>query len=357
MQTNKREIAVGAHVLRMAIRKDIPLIMDFIDRHWERGCLLSRDRAYFEYEYVVDDNVNFVIAVHEETGKIGGVQGLIQCSKRLPFDAFGVMWIADPKSGTKFLGMCLTENAPYISGARYCFGVGLYEKTAAALISCMYQDAIVFRLQHYYRLASRDVFKMAVVREKRHVDCKAEEECKLIPIPTMTHLLSWVDLDLIRNPETSVPYKDAWYLEHRYFNHPYYQFNIWGIETSPGKIKGLLIGRAVRARGATALRIVDFWGDCASLPGIGLELDRIMDATGAEYIDFYCSAIPDTYLRRAGFVLRDTKDPNVIPNYFEPFVQENVDVIVSGGDVPLFKGDGDQGRPKRLRLPTEWKKR
>ena len=79
---------VGQHVIRIAEMGDIPFIMDFLDNYWEKGCLLSRDRAYFEYEFVVDERVNFVVASHKDTGSVDAVHGFIQCSQTIPYDIF-----------------------------------------------------------------------------------------------------------------------------------------------------------------------------------------------------------------------------------------------------------------------------
>ena len=68
---------------------------------------------------------------------------------------------------------------------------------------------------------------------------------------------------------------------------------------------------------------------------------------GYEYIDFYLYGIEDDILRDAGFVLQDD-DVNIIPNYFEPFVQKNISLDFyadSLEEIILFKGDGDQDRP------------
>ena len=345
-----KKIAVGNHVIRMAEMDDIPFIMDFFDKYWEKGCLISRDRAYFEYEHVVDGRVNFVVAAHKETGSIDAVQGLIQCSKKNPHDAFGVLWVCKPKSGTKFLGVALDEHNVEVSGIRgKLVGVGIRAETGVEVLKTFYGIRHT-KMNHYYRLAKRDVFSIAVVTAPRRVPGTTSEK-KLIPIPTMQHLLDWFDLSTLQD----VPmYKDAWYIEHRYFNHPYYRFNIWGIEESPSYVTGLLVGRIVCCKNSSALRIMDFFGPDNALDGIGSELDLIMDAGNIEYTDFYCTEIAHEHLENAGFVLRNDSDPNIIPNHFEPFEQKNVDIFCSPYGFRLFKGDADQGRPKRLRLPAEW---
>jgi len=350
-------VSTNKHVIRMATLDEVPFIMDFIDKYWGNGCLLSRDRAYFEYEFVIDKQVNFVVAVHKDTGAIDATIGLIQCTKNKPSAAFAVMWVCKPKSGTKFLGMILNENLYRISNFWPISGVGLRENTAANIITNVIDDGHykVAKLAHYYRLACRDAFYVANIVDVRRSDDIGSSK-KLIPIPTACCLRSWLDFDSL--PKTPM-YKDAWYIEHRYFNHPYYDFNIWGIESSPGNITGLLVGRAVHHNNSACLRIVDFFGDNDALEGIGRELDSIMEANDMEYTDFYCAGIPHETMLKAGFVLRDETDKNIIPNHFEPYEEKNVDILWSaygaGDDLRIFKGDGDQGRPKKLRLPSDWK--
>ena len=347
------EIFVGKHVIRMATIEDIPFIMDFLDKHWEKGCLLSRDRAYFEYEFVVDGRVNFVVASHVETGSIDATVGIIQCSKRSPFDGFGVMWVCKPKSGTKFLGFEINHYVVYISEARFISGVGVKSDTGAKLLTGNFSYSYVSKLNHYYRLAHCDNFLIAGIDQiRRAVDVPLQK--KLICIPTIQHLRNWFDFKSL--PDVPM-YKDDWYIEHRYYNHPYYEFDVWGIEESPGNIIGLLVGRVIRCNCSAALRIVDFYGADSALEGIGEELDRIMESNNIEYTDFYCAGIPHEILQNAGFVLRDDDDKNIIPNHFEPYEKKNVDIFYAcytGEETHYFKGDGDQGRPRRLRLPSEW---
>lgn len=343
-------VIVGNHIIRMAQAEDIPFIMDFFDCYWEKGCLLSRDRAYFEYEFVVEGIVNFVIAVHRETGTVDAASGLIQCSKNIPHDAFGVMWVCKPQSGTKFLGLALNDNICNVSGVRGYTGVGVKSDTGAGVARGLY-SADVYSLKHCYRLAQRSEFRIAGITKVRREEGMISSK-KLMPMPTMELLRSCFDFNAL--PDVFI-YKDAWYVEHRYFQHPYFRFNVWGIEESPGNITGFIVGRVVRCNEAACLRIVDFFGPDNALEGIGSELDMIMDAGGIEYTDFYCSGIPRETLRNAGFVIRDEEDENIIPNHFEPYEKKNIDILSIGNVIRLFKGDGDQGRPKRLRFPQEWR--
>ena len=70
-----------------------------------------------------------------------------------------------------------------------------------------------------------------------------------------------------------------------------------------------------------------------------------------EYIDFYYHGIPDRYLIKTGFKIRKNNSKIVIPNYFEPFLRENIEINYAVKKTSylykqfLFKGDCDQERP------------
>ena len=75
-----------------------------------------------------------------------------------------------------------------------------------------------------------------------------------------------------------------------------------------------------------------------------------MDQEQAEYIDFYNAGIDDDDLRKSGFKRRIPNDNTVIPNYFEPFAKENVEIsfvirLPAGKKYRVVKGDSDQDRP------------
>ena len=66
---------------------------------------------------------------------------------------------------------------------------------------------------------------------------------------------------------------------------------------------------------------------------------------------FPIDGIEDKILKAAGFTKREEKDCNIIPNYFEPFDQKNVDIWVRYKDknTVFCKADGDQDRPRLIR--------
>ncbi|MEH7504134.1 hypothetical protein V7152_19330, partial [Neobacillus drentensis] len=146
-------------------------------------------------------------------------------------------------------------------------------------------------------------------------------------------------------------YKDQNYIKKRYFEHPFYQYQVFGIGKEDATTS-LLITREISINHSKVLRIIDFIGAEEDIAGIGLELQKILKANDYEYIDFYQYGISEDVLNTAGFVKREKKDENIIPNYFEPFEKKNVDIHfstnVNENKYYIFKGDGDQDRPNLL---------
>lgn len=48
--------------IRLANYDEIPLVMQFIKDEWKNDHILGNNRQFFEYEMVVDNQVNCVIA-------------------------------------------------------------------------------------------------------------------------------------------------------------------------------------------------------------------------------------------------------------------------------------------------------
>ncbi len=78
---------------------------------------------------------------------------------------------------------------------------------------------------------------------------------------------------------------------------------------------------------------------------------EILKKYGAEYLDFYSYGIPLNILKKAGLKNKKKYKKLIIPDYFEPFVNKNINIIIGyrkfniNGKVRIFKADGDQDRP------------
>ena len=107
------------------------------------------------------------------------------------------------------------------------------------------------------------------------------------------------------------------------------------------------VGRFVEQNNSKIFRIVDYYGDDEGMKGVGNFMKSFMQENNLEYIDMYEFGMNDKALVQAGFVQKSEDDKNIIPNYFSPFIRENIDIYIRYNDdsTRFFKADGDQDRP------------
>ena len=73
----------------------------------------------------------------------------------------------------------------------------------------------------------------------------------------------------------------------------------------------------------------------------------MMNKYGCEYTDFYVSGFDDSFIIQAGFSCIEEDDENIIPDYFNPFLCQNITIWADGKvkNCLYCKADGDQDRP------------
>ncbi len=148
-----------------------------------------------------------------------------------------------------------------------------------------------------------------------------------------------------------IPIKSKKYLINRYLNHPIYKYHLYVVTDK--KISNICVFRIVNYKKVNVVRFVDFIGSNKSFLYLKTFFLEILKIYKAEYLDFYSYGIPDNILKKTGLV--NKKDCNaIIPNYFEPFVYQNIDIYFgfrkfnAKGKIRIFKGDGDLDRPSIL---------
>jgi hypothetical protein len=338
------------YLFRFAEEKDISSIMCFIEEEWKSGHVLAKNRDYFCYEYQFGDKVNYLLAVNKATLRIEGIIGFIEASLNSEHkDIWGVMWkIREGKENIPFLGVELMKRLMAETKCRAEIGVGANPSTSIPILKMMLGFHIG-KMKHSYRLNEDTAeFEIAVIKNKI-ITTKASstKNHRLQKFSGIDELTKHYDLE---KDKDSIPFKDAWYLERRYFKHPVYNYLVWGIQDEQKITRAILIGREISLKNKRILRLIDYIGDPSMLAGLFSEFRMLFVKHEYEYIDFYYYGINENYLSESGFVLRDENDENIIPNYFEPFVQKNIDIWVNSSvkDIVICKGDGDQDRPNIL---------
>lgn len=326
--------------IRRAEYEDIPDIMRFMDEHWKPGNILAKNREFFEWQFLDGDKVNMFIGVDEESGKIYGMIGAIIYNSSMNPDISGCTWQVI-KSENPMLGMDLAQYRDQQLVVRYSCGAGLSKK-AVRLHKLL--GFTITEMDHYYRLADREEYKIAKVKRKI-IPGIMETGYRLEQIRSVEEMKQIVSEETLRG---QIPSKEYIYIERRYFDHPVYRYDIWKIVDVKGDSRSVLVTRDEVMLNRKVCKIIDHYGEVTDLGKITGALDRLMEERGYEFVDVYSYGIPTGIYEQAGFCRCDRTSENIIPNYFHPFVQENISLKMVEAKLEglrLFRGDGDQDRP------------
>ena len=327
--------------IRLALYDEITDIMSFIDTYWKKGHILARDRKFFEYEMVVDGQVNFLIAKSKANGNIEGILGFLPCSKNQEkLDLWGVVWKTLP-GAMPMLGMELKKRLMIITGARTDLGVGANLGTSIPLLKRIYHYYTA-KMKHYYRLADCKDYKVALISDKTKMGKKTADGLEVKLLNNVDELEDFYNFE---KEVAIIPYKDSWYYKKRFFEHPIYKYSVWGLIKQ--EKKAILITRVQEYNGSSVIRIVDYLGEQYLFSYCGDFLDSLLKEH--EYIDFYFDGFDERYVIDAGMSEVDEHSCNIIPDYFNPYEPVNVDIYVDSSNnidkCVFFKADGDQDRP------------
>lgn len=325
---------------------DIDDIMEFIKRYWNPNHILCKSRQFFEWQYCYHGEVCFVIARNNISHELEGVVGYIPYSNEEERDVFGALWKVR-NNHYPMLGLKLKLYLMRSIHAKSLTAIGLNINT---LELHRRSGSAVGRLKHYYLLSDLEEYVIAKISTKFIPDYNHEREQFLLSeVKEVETLKVLFDKEKI---ESKSPRKSFAFFCHRYCQHPVYQYRLQGVYDHEDLL-GCFVTREISCNSSSVLRIVDYIGDVSAIAHTGAALRNMLDGH-YEYIDFYLYGIQDDILRDAGFVLKQDDDVNIIPNYFEPFVQENIALDFfadSLENIVLFKGDGDQDRPNFIPIP------
>lgn len=339
--------------IRLAFPSEIDAIMHFIGSQWKTEHILSLDRNLFEYEFLDHDTntVNIMIALDKNTRTIEALAGFLPCSHTQDIskkDIWGSFWKVNASNkNITFLGVELIKRLTELLHCRSHLGIGINPTTTLPIRKIAFHEKTA-KMKHYYLLNPQiNDYKIAVInRHNSPVSIATVLETNYIQFHNVAEIKKCFDIEEL----DTIPYKDFWYINKRFFQHPYYTYLVYGLQDSNQQIRALIIMREVEQSGRKALRIVDYIGDQGLFAGTSQMWSHFMSKAYYEYIDFYTLGFDEKNILSAGFVLKGEADTNIIPNYFEPFLQENVDIWVRYSiEGTLFcKADGDQDRPNQV---------
>lgn len=328
-------------VVRQAIEADIPKIRQFIKENWNENHIFVQSEKFFRYMLCNERGVNVIIAM-DEKNNIYGMEGCTFYNSSETPDSSGMMWRC-LKTSDVMLGIDIDKFMQTYQNQRFHFGVGCNPDTTLKITKKLYKH-LVGKMDHFYRLNPEiSQYRIAKVGAVNILDGHSTDK-SLKKIKSENELRNVLTDEVLKK---YIPYKDINYIVHRYINHPTYEYDIYGIDNG-SDMDAVLITRTVEYENSTAIKIIDYIGDSSEISGLAKAFDELMIKQNSEYIDIYSVGISEEELNSAGLIRLECNDSNIIPNYFEPFLQQNVDIYYTAPyleGVKLFRGDADQDRP------------
>lgn len=327
------------YIIRFADYRDIPSIMRFIDSDWKKGHILAHDRELFEWQYVDRKKVNMVLGLNTK-GEIQAVLGFITYGTDDNKDYCTSVWRA--REGNSFLGikllLFLLKEEPH----RVMFSNGINVKTSGGIYKRL--GIHIGKLKQWYRLQQHKDYRIANIETREIPKIKLENKFDLYLVSSFDEFVSCVSPELFTRER--IPFKGKEYINNRYFNHPSYKYEIYAVFDENQIAHSAIVFRLQRYNDTCVLRIVDFLGRLNDFYYLTQSIEDLAKFYNAEYIDIYEYGLDDSMLYDSGWLLVGSNE-NIIPNYFAPYVQSNIEINICMTDenIVLFKGDGDQDRP------------
>ena len=247
------------------------------------------------------------------------------------------LWSADrccPLLGMELLYF-LQNNVPH----RHIICTGINPATTEKIYRRM--GFATFKMNHWYRLRPADEYVIAKITDRRIIQINVGND---FCWRKLTKELFCGDSSYDKLIQNNAPNKSKGYIIRRYYDHPIYEYHVFELLAEDKKC--IFVIRLQDCNDSSAIRFVDFIGDIECFKYVTAAADVLLDKYNAEYIDIYESGVNAEIIKESGGVCVSETD-NIIPNYFAPYLRENIDIYCCSTDpgAILFRGDGDQDRP------------
>ncbi|MBI5542238.1 MAG: hypothetical protein HY951_19430 [Bacteroidia bacterium] len=335
--------------VRLCKLEEIDKLQDFINESWKQNHILVKNANLLKWQYLNRSKgiFNFIVAYNTVTNKFDAILGFIPTwhfdpELSMERDIWLAIWKVEQKSTLKKgigkgIGLDLLN---YLEDIYQPNSIGAIGTSEIANRIYRYLEFKSGTLNHYYLLnTSVSSFEIICVKDKmtRSGEEKADASVSVKEIN---------DIRNVGNMPCSIsPKKSLIYLYNRFCNHPVYKYRFFGIYLSENLVS-IIVMRKITIKESCCLRIVDIYGELVSHP-LTSELRKLLTKENAEYLDCLNSGIDETIFYSWGFSKRNNEV--VIPNYFEPFEKQNVDITfaykTNRENYIIFKGDSDQDRP------------
>lgn len=324
-----------------------PKLTRFIDEHWRKNHRMARDFDLMKWQHydLANDRWNFVLGLKED--EIIGILGFID-SRRFEREIHdrSLLWLAIWKVREDIrvpgLGLALRS---FLTREYKADGIGTLGINNTVLPLYKNFGYKTGTLDHFY-FVNRHVKDFRIAKNVK-ISTEGEGGKTLFSLDekSIPAFLERVELS-----KEIFPAKSLSYLQNRYARHPVYKYEFLGLVNEVENPSGIFVTRTQVCEDRKVLRIVDFVGSVSELKGMGSCFETLLMERDLEYVDLLCFGVEEEGLLKSGFQKLKHEGETIIPNYFEPFLRENIPIQFAykygAKERPLFfKGDGDQDRP------------
>lgn len=330
--------------LRFGDNADVGIVSNFINEYWKQGHILSHDRELFEYMYLEKDGrLNFVIAFEPQSNEAIAILGYIP-SDALHSRVSLSIWksrsdahLRQYKAGLAVLRFLIEELKP-----KSIFSAGISANTRDVYRFLGYSCG----LMNHQVIVNNKISEFEIIKNPPVASLYRQSSD-----PAVSSLVMLTADEELRRAVSKLDFaktlKDIDYLCHRYLNHPRFNYEICEVVLNARTV-GILVFRRVFANNRSCIRIIDVVGAEVCLRSAIPPLAQEMIANGDEYIDLVSWGLGNSELEKIGFTDRRKHTNCIVPEFFSPFSQTNVDRWLFT-NLPeteiIYKGDGDQDRP------------
>ena len=334
---------------------DVDDLVKYIHENWSKNHIFctSRDLLDWQHKSKCGAYYNFIIARSIKNKAICGVLGFIPSSHfsndlERHKDVWPVLWKVN--EGPKYVGL----GAALFNFLIREFNFKSIYSISISKISLPIYQMLGYKIGHFTQLAiinsNIDNYCIAAIDNNFKIPDLVDDKCYNL------HIIE--KMEVIRELSDSSLYgrtiiKDVDYFINRYLRHPVFSYRFLGVYHKL-KLCAFLVTRVVRHNQSSVIRVVDIQGDINSITRITKLFHDILVKENHEYIDIMQFGLPEKDFIKSGFVKVEDSQNLVIPDYFDPFIQSNIEILFASksdnieSDIILFKGDGDQDRPNSL---------
>ena len=331
-------------ILEKLTLNNLVKFQNFIKNNWIKKIKFQKMKKVFEWQYKNNNRYNFFIA--KKNKKIIGVQGFIpskRYDKKNPNKEIFLAFLRVIEGKHVGVALMLHKKALEVLKPKFIAVIGIEESVHAFH---KWLGFNVYRMNHHIFFSKKiKKFSLLNITSKQIIRKRIKKKF-LVKQLKISNIKELINNTFYKN---KTPLKSNEYLINRYLKNPFFKYFIFSTfkKKTP---QALIVIKPIKFKNSIALRLVDYIGSETSFLSIYDMCNQILESFNAEYLDIYSYGISPKILKQAGFTNRYLNRDLIVPDYFDPYIEKNIDIYCAiktqlNKKIMLFKGDGDGDRP------------